>query len=265
VVAIAGIGCRIECTDGRFGDLLRRRYEGFQSTRPDLSLRVEIAPGASGQTAIDAAGPFARIGVVHRTVTIEGAVFTGSYDGRSGRGWILQPPDPAPLETFLTAIYANHLLRVGGFLLHAAAIVGPDGARVFFGPSGSGKTTVAGLVGAGVISDEIVAIRCQAGHYTVSGVPWRGTRLSARAAALFGLRQAQATSFTRVAPSVAIRRLLGSVFFAGPDPDEARRFFEVGGDLVQAVPAYEMRFARDRSFWDAVPRSGRGEAHGDPL
>src|SRR5947209_20400531 len=103
--------------------------------------------------------PFSRVGVSDGRQTVKGASFEGVFDERAGEGWITQPPDPAPFETFLTAICARRLLHDGGFVLHAAALVAPEGARVFFGPSGSGKTTVSELIGEGVISDEITVIR----------------------------------------------------------------------------------------------------------
>jgi hypothetical protein len=263
---IAGITCQIECRDAAFWDLLPSPYPEFATdAAPHISLRVDVTRSPADQPAARWSGPFARVDGTDGVLSIRGAGFHGRFDERSGRGFIEQPLDRSPFETFLTAIYASRLLREGGFLLHAAAIVGPDGARVFFGPSGSGKTTVAELVGAGVISDEVVAIRRHGDRYRVSGVPWRGTPLSAELAALCRLRQASQTSFTVLAPLESIRQLLPSVFFSRPDLSEVPRFFEIGGDLAKAVPCYEMRFRPDRSFWDAIPRRGQGETYGHAL
>lgn len=144
-------------------------------------------------------------------------------------------------------------------MLHAAALVAPEGARVFFGPSGSGKTTVSELIGEGVISDEITVIRQVGDHYRVSGVPWRGSHLEADLAALFALRHAPETTFTALAPAEATRRLLGSVFFARADGGEIRHCLATAEDVLRAVPCHEMRFTRDRSFWGAAPRPDRGD------
>ncbi len=260
--AIAGIGCQIACDDASFLHLVASRYADFGSTGPpEVSLRVEMTSAPPGAMAAGP-GPFARIGAGDGVITIEGAGFTGVFDEQSGEGWIVQPPDPSPLETFLTAIYANRLLGHGGFLLHAAAIVAPEGARVFFGPSGSGKTTVTELVGAHVVSDEIVAIRRMGDRYRVSGVPWRGQSTSADLAALFRLRQSRDVSFARLSPVATVRQLLPSVFFARTDATELERFLEVGDALARAVPAYEMHFRPDRSFWDAIPTERTEDGHG---
>ncbi len=254
---VAGVVCGIECEAGGFRRTVASRYAEFASHRaPELSLRVEIREPLAEEALARWSGPFARIGGTDGVLSIEGVGFSGTFDERSGRGWIAQPPIPTPLETFLTAICAGRLLRRGSFFLHAAAIVRAGRAHVFFGPSGSGKTTVAGLVGEGVISDEVAAIRRDGDGYVVSGVPWRGQRLSAPLAALFHLRKAPESARTRLAPADAVRRLLPSVFFPRPDFPEVGPFLEIAGKLVKRVACYEMRFAPDRSFLDSLPGEG---------
>ena len=254
---IAGIACRVQCQDRGFLDFLSARYGEFASRAfPQLSVHVEVIEAAAADVGAPRAGPFARIGGTDGLVCIEGMGFKGEFDERSGHGWIIQPRDPSPLETFLTAIYAGRLLMEGGFFLHAAALVRADGAHVFFGPSGSGKTTVAELVGEGVITDEIAAIRGEEDGYGVSAVPWRGEQRSAPLAALYRLRKAQETSFTRLSCVDAVRQLLPCVLFARPDSPEVGRFLEIAGGLVTRVPCYEMRFQPDRSFWSSMPQRG---------
>jgi hypothetical protein len=256
---IAGIACRVECGDPAFRPLLSPRYDEFATgAAPELSLAVEVVEPPPDDVAARWSGPFARFTAANGTLAIEGAGFRGAFDERAGRGWIAQPLDPSPLETFLTAICAGRLLRAGGFFLHAAAIVAPRGACVFFGPSESGKTTAAELVGDGVITDEITAVRPAGDGYTVSGVPWRGRRLSAPLVGLYRLRRAGATSFTRLSPTASVRELLPSVFFSRADEEELGRFLAIAGDLVRRVPCFEMRFTPDRSFWEAILREHEG-------
>jgi len=259
---IAGIPCRLGCLDEAFRASLATRYADFAAEVPsEVSLRVEVTAALPTDVAARATGPFARMGGRDGVLTIEGAGFQGAFDEESGEGWISQPPDPAPLETFLTAICAGRLLRHQGFLLHAAAIMTNGDAYVFFGPSGSGKTTVAELIGKGVITDEITAIRREDEGYVVSAVPWRGQSLTAPLAGLFRLRKARETAFSPLSPIEALRQLLPSVFFPRADAREVDRFLEIGGDLVERVPCYEMRFTPDGSFWVAIPGRGEQEHH----
>ena len=255
---IAGIVCRVESRYDDFWSLLSPRYADFVSKEtPTISLRVDVVGPPADDVVARWMGPYARIGGRDGRLTVEGAGFQGAFDEPTGEGWITQPPDPAPFETFLTAICAQRLLHGRGFMLHAAALVAPEGARVFFGPSGSGKTTVAELIGEGVISDEITVIRRACDGYRVSGVPWRGSRLEADLSALFALRHASETAFTPLAPAEAVRRLLGSVFFARADGGEIRHCLATAEDMLRAVPCHEMRFTRDHSFWGAAPRPDR--------
>jgi hypothetical protein len=266
VFDIAGISCAIESREAAFQDLLSSRYSAFASDAvPQCSLTVEVTRPSPDEGRAAASGPFARTAGRDGVLTIEGAGFRGAFDERTGRGWIAQPLDLSPLDTFLTAICAGRLLGQGGFFLHAAGIVEEGRAWVFFGPSGSGKTTVAELIGEGVISDEVVAIRPEGQGYVVSGVPWRGHRLSAPLGSLFFLRKGGETGFTLLSPAVAVRRLLPSVFFPRPDSPQVDRFFENAEALARTVPCYEMRFAADRAFWGALPRGGGGGTHGVSL
>jgi hypothetical protein len=256
-VEIAGLVCHIESPDAVFAARLASRWAGFGSgARPDVTLRVEVVPPPAPATLRAWTGPFARFGHRAHELLIEGPGFHGRWDARTGHGRIAQPAEPAALETLLTAILATRLLSRRGCLLHAAALVGPDGVRVFFGPSGSGKTTVATLVAEGVITDEITAIRRVPGGWRVSGVPWRGTRLEADLDGIFRLRKGPGTSFRPLAPGEAARELLGSAFLPRADGAEIERFLGVAGDLVESVPCWEMTFAPERAFWDVVPRLG---------
>jgi hypothetical protein len=251
---IAGTACRVACDDEAFAARLAERYRDFApAAEPDIALDVTLTAQPSYDVVAAWSGPYARVSGRGSALAIEGLGFTGTFDEAAGQGAIIQPADPEPLETLLTGIYASRLLRSGGFMLHAATIVGKAGALVFFGPSGSGKTTVSELIGEGVLTDEITAIRPSGRSYVVSSVPWRGQGRTAPLAGLFRLRQATRTSITPLSARDTVRELLPSVFFARGDSVEFGRFLETAEALVRSVPAYDMAFTRDRSFWDVVP------------
>jgi hypothetical protein len=254
VLQIAGVACRLRCADAAFASLLSARYAEFPArTEPTLAIDVTVIDPPPAAIAESWTGTYARIGGDERTVTIDGAGFRGAFDHAAGDGWIRQPAEPEPLETFLTAVYAGRLLAHGGFLLHAATIIGKAGAFVFFGPSGSGKTTVSGLVGEGIVTDEITAITPGDDGYVVSSVPWRGRPTTAPLAGLLRLTQAGETALTALSPLQAVRQLMPSVFFSRVGTAEVSRFFEIAATLTRRIPAFDLRFTPDRAFWRVVP------------
>jgi hypothetical protein len=253
-VSVAGTVCRVVSDDPAFTARLAARWAPFATDAPaDVTLRVTLTPGPTRAELARWRGPFARYARRGAELRVEGPGFRGGWDRVTGHGWIRQPDDPVYLEALLTGIVAARLLEADGFLLHAAAVVADAGARVFFGPSGSGKTTVAALVGAGVITDEVCALRRAAGGWRVSAVPWRGAPLEADLEGLFRLRKGEAPSFRRLGPGEAVRELLGSAFLPRADGPEMERFLGIAADLLRTVPCREMTFAPDRAFWDAIP------------
>jgi hypothetical protein len=43
------------------------------------------------------------------------------------------------------------------------------------------------------------------------------------------------------------------VFFSRVDTTEVSRFFDIAAGLTRGVPAFDLRFTPDPSFWRAVP------------
>jgi hypothetical protein len=249
---VAGLACGLRCDDPAFSGLLVHRYAGFLTARaPDFSVEVVVRRAASGDG--HDGGPYARVGGDASRITVGGADFDGAFDEERQTGHIVQPPDASPLETLLTAIYAARLLREGGCLLHAAAILRDGVAYVFYGPSGSGKSTVAELVGEGIVSDEITVLRPAGTGWTVSGMPWRGTRLTGPLGAFFRLHQSRTTEFRPLAPARAVRSLLPCAFFVRPHGREIQAFLDAAAAMVSRRAAWEMRFRPDREFWAAMP------------
>jgi hypothetical protein len=250
---IAAVPCALACDDPDFAAVLLDRYSGFLSRRPPaLTVDIEVRhePPVDG----DPNAVYARIAADEGTITVDGDGFHGLFDEHRGSGQIVQPADPSPLEALLTAVFASRLLREGGCLLHAAAVVRDGVAHVFYGPSGSGKTTVAELFGDGVISDEIAVLRPAHAGWIVSGMPWRGTTLTAPLGSVLRLRQSRRTEFQRLAPALAIRSLLGCALFARPDGREIQAFLDTASAIISRVPSWEMAFRPDREFLTLLPR-----------
>lgn len=108
---------------------------------------------------------------------------------------VFESPLRYPLDQILSW---GMLSRIGGALLHAAAVVKDGTAWVFAGRSGAGKSTLAALCreeGFRILNDDRVLVFRRAGEWRASGTPWHGSGRFAEAAeaplgGLFFLRQA---------------------------------------------------------------------------
>ena len=250
VFEIAGLPCRVASDDQAFWSELDH-YGPFQSqAAPVFSVEAVIKDPPAPLETRQSDGPYAHLDLCGERLFIAGPGFEGSFDFSAGRGTIVQPCDPSPFETFLTAILGWYLRRVGGFFLHSAALQCGEKTLVFFGPSGSGKTTLATVVGEGVLSDEIVAVRREGAGYRVHGLPWRGSARSGTLSGCFALQKASVTEVCPLTEVLAVRRLLPSIFYTTPAAEELGETFRMVSDLVAEVPCFDLRFTPDRSAWE---------------
>jgi len=249
VFEIAGVSCRLASKDQDFLDLLRP-YESFASQAPPLfSLEVVIQDNLPLPFA-PSNDLYAQLNLDCDRLSIFGPGFEGEFDFETGHGRIAQSRDLSPFETFLAAIVGRYLREAGGFLLHSAGLQFQDRVLLFFGPSGSGKTTLASVVGEGLLSDEIVAIRRDLEGYHAYGVPWRGTARSGRLAGCFALHKAPSTRVRPISESLAVRRLLPCIFFTTPGAEELEETFRDVGELAAGVPCFDLDFAPERAAWE---------------
>jgi hypothetical protein len=80
-----------------------------------------------------------------------------SWNGTQGHAILW--PSIYSFDACLRVLCATQLLKHGGLLLHASAVIYRERAFVFAGPSGSGKTTIARFSAPKrVLSDEIVVL-----------------------------------------------------------------------------------------------------------
>jgi hypothetical protein len=149
------------------------------------------------------------------------------------------------------------------YLVHGCGIVAGKQCYLFTGPSGAGKTTVAKLAqGRKVLNDEAVLIgRNKEGLY-VSGTPFEGGQpekfnTSAGLSAIFFLKHDTQVSVRKLNKSDAYIRLLSQIFTTSPlfetSGDECfKKRANLSADMATRVPAYELAFRPDTSFWQVI-------------
>ena len=147
------------------------------------------------------------------------------------------------------SLFYTALLDMGGFLLHASAVVADGVAYCFSAPSGTGKSTHTSLwlkefadKGAYIINDDKPAIKVVDGVPLVYGTPFSGkfnknVNTSAPLKALCFLERADVNSIRRITPFKAATMILDQTI--RPD-DEVRmdKLFENIEAVVTSVPSY---------------------------
>jgi hypothetical protein len=164
------------------------------------------------------------------------------------------------LENFLRVLTASFILEQGGMLLHASGVVRDGVAHLFFGPSGRGKTTVTLLSPRDVVlSDDLSLIVRNGERFEAAGIPFGmahhrtpDTRDSFPIASLNSLVQAPDVGREPLTGARALAEICASLPFVMQETGQSRKALEVAGRLLQAVPAYRLRFRKDPSFWDVL-------------
>jgi hypothetical protein len=183
--------------------------------------------------------------------------FSAWIDPRSGRAALTQSaPDGVGLLVTLRVLAAALLPARGGLPLHAAGIVLDGYGLACFGVSGAGKSTLAATWPGGVLSDEQVALLAAPPRLAGSGFwgSFEGLRASpVPLRALIELAKGPTFECTRLAPALALRRLLG-VLLVPPQGDLWSRALTNLASLVRQVPAYRMAWSPSSHPWNELRR-----------
>lgn len=162
---------------------------------------------------------------------------------------------PYPFRYPMDQLLMVHTLGIaGGALMHAASIVGRDGALLVAGHSGAGKTTLsraAAAEGAHILSDERTVVRPSPRGWMVGGTPWPGEGGFAenRSVPLRGiilLEQADRDELVPLTPARALAMLYRCHFPPLWDPRACERTLGNLEALVRTLPAFLYRNRKGR-------------------
>ena len=148
-------------------------------------------------------------------------------------------------------LFYYDILRLGGMMLHSAAVEYENRAYLFSGPSTVGKSTHTRLwpkvLGDGVhfFNDDKPALRCMDGVWYAYGTPWCGKdginqNKKVPIAGICFLKQAKENSIRRLTEKEAMIHAIAQSTRRDPDPQKMIHLLTNVNDLVRQVPMYEL-------------------------
>lgn len=256
-IRLGEIGVRVDASKLSMAGEFRERYRNFSGKNsPAMTIVCR-----SAERKLSAAPPvrFARTDSTRHLIYLAGGRPYGSCDLAKKRGELNLPDGPASVwgylqAHFLMGVYAELLLPRGGFLLHASSTQCAGRGLLFAADSGGGKSTIAKMPSwEQVFSDDVTLVFKKGKLYFVEGTPWgkpaeRGT--PAKIGACFFLKKAKRFGIRKVSPTAAGAELFRLSARMADSSDFDKMLLQAVGDFAEAVPAFELSFARG----SALPR-----------
>ena len=148
-------------------------------------------------------------------------------------------------------IFNAQILKFGGMMLHASAVVLNGKAYLFSAPSGTGKSTHTRLWQqifgdkARVINDDKPALRCIDGIWYAYGTPWcgkDGINLNEKAplAGICFLKQASANRIRRLHDAEAVQNIIRQTRWLFRYSESLDRMVSCVDSLVRNIPVFEL-------------------------
>ncbi len=253
-VTIAGVTTRLIC-DCNITEQVRKIFSSFVTENPcDYIIVVKIASDSLSDTVVQTEASIAD-GCFH--ICCE--EFIGHVDLSTKQGVISTSSDWPfeSLASFLRSFYSAIIFHSGGLMLHSAGIVKDGKAYIFFGPSGIGKTTVVRNSSEHfILSDELVAIKCDQGQFGAYGTPygkedWNEATGPHPIAGLFKLVQDNEVFLEELSHARASFELL-TISRAWDSLFAVDKVFHVTENLARDIPCFALHFRPDNSFWRCI-------------
>ena len=263
-ITIGGINCAIISQDISFLNLLRTRYQWFESSGP-ATYEILVRPVPIEEFTLEDMGqlssPLVKKVNSGANYIMRGAddPFVAVVNTSSKKALVKTWNNQYCFDSFFRMLFTLILIDEMGLLLQASAVSEGGRGSVFFGPSGSGKTTIARLSGDRIVlSDELVLIRPHNGRYRVYGTPFGGeftlgqSNARAEIGGLFLLHKDIKNGLVPLDKVQAVTNLYHCVPFFSDDSRLLNRLIDTCRTLADTVPVYELHFLPDPSFWQVL-------------
>ncbi|MDI6723991.1 MAG: hypothetical protein QMD61_05040 [Methanobacterium sp.] len=257
-ISIGGIPVKITLDDELFLNEILEKYSNFivDDIDPTINLEIEVLEDESGHNIL--------LEVPKLTLESEELYkifwnsFSGEFDIHSMKGK-LRCRSQLDLNNYLRIIYSLVLLEEQGFLVHAASLIRNGIGYLFPGKSGTGKTTISRLSNDSILlSDEVSLVKKVDGEYNIFGTPFwgelaiAGENTQAPLKSVFLPKKDQENYITPAKSVKTLEHLIPNVLFFLSDNEFNMQLFNICHDFVNVIPAYELHFLPDPSFWSVI-------------
>jgi hypothetical protein len=168
--------------------------------------------------------------------------------------------DELALKHAIMNLYSSFIVDQNwGLLIHSSCVIEDCKAHIFAGQSGAGKSTAARLSQPrDLLSDEATLVKITANEIKVFNSPFRseiqanGIEECTELESIQLLYQALQNKRVKLKKSDAIVHLIDKVFYWAHNSEETKKIMELLVKLIDKVPAYDLYFKKDDTFWELI-------------
>ncbi|MDF0727745.1 hypothetical protein PY093_13785 [Cytobacillus sp. S13-E01] len=168
--------------------------------------------------------------------------------------------DDLALQHAFLNLYSSFIVHINwGLLIHSSCVIDNGKGHIFSGHSGAGKSTAAKLSHPrSLLSDEATLVKISPKEIIIYDSPFRseikirGNETLTSLGSIQLLKQSQQNKRTILKKADALLRLIDKVFFWTNDSIESKQIIQLLQLLVQNVPAYELQFQKNDTFWELI-------------
>jgi hypothetical protein len=252
---IADHQLKISLPENDFFPYLSKRFSFFRKhgDKPDLSISITKGYGV----------PFkdydVKITMKESTLLYQRKDYLIEVDQNFTKA-VVSAYDELALKHALMNLYSAFILHNNwGLLLHSSCVIDGECAHVFAGHSGAGKSTAARLSAPReLLSDEATLINITDNAIIIYDSPFRselekGTHNKCvPLSSVQLLSQAGQNERIQLKQSDAFMQLMDKVFYWPYKEDEVARVLELLKVLVKKIPAYQLHFQKNNTFWELI-------------
>ena len=261
ILSIGGTTVELMCSDTKLQEAIQKHYRYYLSEENYSGNKLEVEvlnqpeqvwPGHEEIIFID------------QTLEVNLPECIGRLDLGRGLSKMTFRHNQA-MNTFdyvLRIIFAWHIFKQGGLMLHACGVARYQKGFIFLGPSGSGKSTIARLsADYDVGSDDLVILTKDATTWQLHATPFWNQYIPKKPVkpisinALFVLKQDADVFLSYMTQATLIARLIANSPVINRCATLIQDLMDRCIQLCRSTRVFELHFQPNASFWEKIDQS----------